>query len=443
MDTDLPLAPAIEEQLNPDFMQRFPVQAAKIVDLLDVEEATQLVERIEAAIIAPVVAHLSVQQAQWLLERSEPEPAANIVARLSVPRAAVLLRGVRESRRKALLDALDAGVRKDIDLLLTSPPDSAAALMDPRVLQLSPTMPVEDALAMLRRGKAARTATQARRILLLLDDERRVKGMVAIQDLMFASPGEQLLDYMQPVPATVPGTATTKEVLKVLEQYGVSSVPVVDAERRLIGIVRQDELAAIAREDVVADMQAMVGVGRAEHALSPPVFSVRQRMPWLQINLFTAFAAAAVVGLFEQTIAAYTALAVLLPVVAGQSGNTGAQALAVVMRGLTLREITLASWPQVLRKEGAVGFMNGIGVALTTALTVFIWSRSWGLTAVIGLSMIASMMIAGITGAAVPLVLTKMGQDPAQSSSIILTTITDVAGFFSFLGIATLFISSL
>jgi magnesium transporter len=248
---------------------------------------------------------------------------------------------------------------------------------------------------------------------------------------------------MQAVPATVPSSATTKEILAVLDQYGVSSVPVVDDEKRLIGIVRQDELAALAREDVVGDMQAMVGVSRAEHALSSPWFSTRQRMPWLQINLFTAFAAAAVVGLFEQTIAAYTALAVLLPVVAGQSGNTGAQALAVVMRGLTLREITIANWMQVLRKEFVVSFYNGIGVALTTAVTVFVWSRSWGLTAVIGLAMIASMLIAGISGAAVPMLLTKMGQDPAQSSSIILTTVTDVAGFFSFLGIATLFISTL
>ncbi len=443
MDTDLPVAEAIEAQLNADFMQRYPVQAAKIFELLDVEEASQIFERFDATIVAPVVAQLSAQQAQWLLERSEPTLSAAVISRLSIPRAALLLRGINETRRKILLDKLEPTVLKDVTLLLDSPADSAAALMDPRVFHLRPTMPVEDALNMLRSNKAQRAATQARRILLLLDDNRRVKGMVAIQDLVFASPGEQLLDYMQPIPATVPSTATTQEILAVLDQYGVSSVPVVDAEKRLIGIVRQDELAQIAREDVVGDIQAMVGVSRAEHALSPPIFSTRQRMPWLQINLFTAFAASAVVGLFEETIAAYTALAVLLPVVAGQSGNTGAQALAVVMRGLTLREITIANWFRVLRKEFVVSLFNGIGVALTTALTVYIWSRSAGLTAVIGLAMIVSMSIAGVTGAAVPLILTKMGQDPAQASSIILTTITDVAGFFSFLGIATLFISSL
>jgi magnesium transporter len=165
---------------------------------------------------------------------------------------------------------------------------------------------------------------------------------------------------------------------------------------------------------------------------------VRARLPWLEINLLTAFLASAVVGLFEPTIAAFTALAVLLPVVAGQSGNTGAQALAVTMRGLALREIRVAQWARVVRKETAVAFFNGWAVALTTALGVFVWSRSPGLALVIGSSMVISMVAAGLAGAAIPIVLTSIGRDPAQSSSIILTTVTDVVGFFSFLGIATM-----
>src|SRR5690606_17613070 len=139
----------------------------------------------------------------------------------------------------------------------------------------------------------------------------------------------------------------------------------------------------------------------------------------------------------EDIIASYTALAILLPVVAGQSGNTGAQALAVVMRGLALREIGLAQSRRVLRKEFQVGLINGLGVAVTTGLAVYLWSRSAGLMLIIVLSMVSSMALAGIAGASVPLMLTRLGQDPAQSSSIILTTITDIAGFFSFLGIAS------
>lgn len=144
------------------------------------------------------------------------------------------------------------------------------------------------------------------------------------------------------------------------------------------------------------------------------------------------------VGLFEDTIARFTALAVLLPVVAGQSGNTGAQALAVTMRGLTLREIRAAQWPRVVLKEANVGFWNGALVAVTTALGVVVWSGSYGLGVIIASSMVLSVIVAGIAGAAIPIVLIALGQDPAQSSSIILTTVTDVAAFLSFLGIATL-----
>ena len=151
-----------------------------------------------------------------------------------------------------------------------------------------------------------------------------------------------------------------------------------------------------------------------------------------------AVLAASVVGLFEHTIAAFTALAVLLPVVAGQSGNTGAQALAVTMRGLALREVRIRHWLRVSFKEVAVGFGNGLAVAATTSLAVYVWSRSLGLALVIGVSMVISMTLAGLSGAIIPMLLTALRQDPAQSSSIILTTITDVVGFFSFLGIATL-----
>ena len=165
---------------------------------------------------------------------------------------------------------------------------------------------------------------------------------------------------------------------------------------------------------------------------------MRKRLPWMHINLATAFLAAAVVGLFESTIAQFTALAVLLPVVAGQSGNAGAQAQAVTMRGLALREVTVRQWPRLLRKEIGVGAINGLAIALVTGAGVMFWSGSYGLALVIGTAMVISMIAAGVSGVLIPILLTRLGQDPAQSSSIVLTTVTDVVGFMSFLGIATL-----
>jgi magnesium transporter len=166
-------------------------------------------------------------------------------------------------------------------------------------------------------------------------------------------------------------------------------------------------------------------------------------LPWLLINLGTAFAAAFVVGLFDETIARFTALAVLLPIVAGQSGNTGAQALAVTSRGLALREIRTRHWFRVLSKEMIASVGNGIAVAVVTAGAVMLFSGSVGIAAVIGVSMVISMLMAAISGAMIPVLLTALGRDPATASSIILTTVTDIAGFFSFLGLATMFVEFL
>jgi magnesium transporter len=212
----------------------------------------------------------------------------------------------------------------------------------------------------------------------------------------------------------------------------------IDVQGRLLGVIRHDALVTAAQEEASLDIPTMVGASKEERALSRVPFAVRKRLPWLQVNLGTAFLAASVVGIFEETIARFTALAVLLPVVAGQSGNTGAQALAVTMRGLALREVRVLQWMRVLWKEVNVGFLNGVVIALTTSAFVYVWSSSVGLSLVIGTSMVLSMAIAGLAGGGIPLLLTALGQDPAQSSSIILTTVTDVVGFFSFLGIATL-----
>jgi magnesium transporter len=272
----------------------------------------------------------------------------------------------------------------------------------------------------------------------LVDENGILTGAVPLQEIVLARPNSRLGDLSAGVPASVHAMSTREEVVELLNQRRLTTLAVVDLQQRLLGVIRHDALVAAAQEEMSADIQTMVGVSKDERALSKPTFAVRKRLPWLQINLATAFLAASVVGIFEDTIARFTALAVLLPVVAGQSGNTGAQALAVTMRGLALREIRLHHWMRIALKEMSVAAINGVAVALTTAAAVYVWSQSVGLALVIMVSMIISMIAAGLSGAVIPMILTALGQDPAQSSSIILTTVTDVVGFFSFLGIATL-----
>ena len=310
--------------------------------------------------------------------------------------------------------------------------DSAGRLMDPQVTCFRDDATAGEALDKIRASKVKRIHD-----VYLVDSDGILSGFAPIQDLALADSSTPLRELARKTRGSVQAVEPKEEVVALFEQHKLSSVPVVDHEGKLMGVIRYDALISAAQEEALEELQAMVGVSRDEKALSPAWFAIKKRLPWLQINLATAFLAAAVVGLFEGTIAKVTALAVLLPVVAGQSGNTGAQALAVAIRGLTVKEIRISQWLRLVRKELAVGFVNGCAVAVVTGLGVWIWSHSWGLAMVISCSMVISMAIAGAAGAAIPLLLKACKQDPAQSSSIILTTVTDVVGFFSFLGFAT------
>jgi magnesium transporter len=277
----------------------------------------------------------------------------------------------------------------------------------------------------------------------VVDEEGRLAGAVSLQELALAPTDDSIGGLVRGPAPRVAATAGREEIVETMAGAAAASLAVVDYDQRLVGVLRHATLVAAAESEASADIQSMVGASRQERALSTIPFAVKKRLPWLQINLGTAFVAAAVVGLFEATIERVTALAILLPVVAGQSGNSGAQALAVTMRGLVLREIRPRSWPRVLLKELAVGAVNGVAVAVVCAGGVYVWSGSYGLSLVIGAAMVLSMIVAGMAGAAIPTLLSALGQDPAQSSSIILTTVTDVAGFFTFLGLAQLFAAML
>ena len=313
------------------------------------------------------------------------------------------------------------------------PPGSAGRVMDTRIPSFRGEQAVALTLEQLRQSKP-----KDLRELFIVDSERRLIGVVDIQALMIAEPIDLLKEIARAPSAAVSPFDDREEVAEKLRDFHLDVLPVIDIHGRLIGAIRHEALLKTLEEAASVDIQMMVGAGREERALSAPQFAVRKRLPWLQINLATAFLAAAVVGLFESTIAKYTALAVLLPVVAGQSGNAGAQALAVTMRGLALREISTRHWFRVLFKEVNVGVVNGLAIAVTTGIGVLVWSQNTGLALVIFIAMVLSMVIAGAAGAVIPIALTRLGHDPAQSSTIILTTVTDVAGFMSFLGIATL-----
>lgn len=419
--------------LESRYLRDYPREAARKLEALPAEQAARAIEAQPPHLVVPVWEQLATDVQERLIERLPEAIVARLLAEMDPPLAAELLLTADPADRARWISLMEPAAAKLVESLMAYAPDAAGRLMDPRVSTFRAEMTAAEALQRLKGFKKNR----ALRELFLVDDDSRLVGRVDIQDIAIAPPDERLQRIARPVAAAVLDAAPRQEVVEKIEQFGVPALPVVNISGRLVGVIHQSALVAALQEEASLDIQTMVGVSRDERALSRVSFSVVKRLPWLQINLATAFLAASVVGLFQDTIAKFTALAVLLPVVAGQSGNAGAQALAVTMRALALREISVRHLPRVVWKEVNVGLLNGLAVAAVCALAVWLWSGSVGLVVVISTAMVVSMVAAGFSGAAIPIILNRLGFDPAQSSSIVLTTVTDVVGFFSFLGVAT------
>lgn len=401
----------------------------------------ELLAWIDAGTIARGVVtlrYLDADTAGRIIEEMSDDRRAKIIAAMEPRDAFRSLRTIPRRRREALLSRLPPAVQREAERILRVRENSAAALMEIQPLHVTTQTLVSECLKRVQQCEA-----RLGRTLFVVDGDDNLVGMVDLQTLIASTPEARIGTVMKAIKWQVDEFTTREEIAERIAHYNLNTLPVVDLHGRFSGIIRSENLFDAVEQDALSDLQTMVGAGKDEHALSTVWMTVRKRHPWLQINLLTAFLAASVVGLFEHTIAQFTALAVLMPVVAGQSGNTGGQALAVTLRGLALREIGVNAWLRVLRKEMASGLLNGLGIALVTSLSVYLWSKSWGLALVIGLAMVASMTIASMTGAFIPILMSRLGQDPATSSTIFLTTVTDVCGFFSFLGIATLLSSLL
>ncbi|RIL10634.1 MAG: magnesium transporter, partial [Proteobacteria bacterium] len=277
----------------------------------------------------------------------------------------------------------------------------------------------------------------------VVDQDSRLVGIVVMRDLLFASGQARVSEIMVRNPFFLqPETQLLDAMTEVVTKH-FPVYPVCDQERRLVGLVRGFRLFEAQAIEISAQAGSMVGVEKEEHLTTPWPKSFRYRHPWLQLNLLTAFVAGAVVSIFQDTIDQMVVLAAFLPVLAGQSGNTGCQALAVTLRGMTLGQFKSANARQALIKEGLLGLLNGTFVGISAGVGMYILAASQGNPSALGLSlvvvaaMIGSCLISGLSGALIPLVLKRLGADPATASSIFLTTATDVASMGLLLGLAS------
>lgn len=418
------------------FVREDPAAAAHHIDTLDEEHALRVLESLSQKDLTSVLAHLDPTFASKLVLAVAPDRIVPLLERGGGDICASVLLTLPEAKRAAFLESMSAELRQQVREVLAFPADSAGRAMNTDYTSFRPDHTVEHVVSKLRARAGTRRAPSN---VFVVDAGGKLCGVISMRDLVIASPETTLESLMSSTVLTVGPFDTRKQAFEILSGKGFTSLPVVDSQGRMLGVVRATNLLADAQESAAQDIQKLFGVPKDEVTFSPISLSLRKRLPWLHINLATAFAAAAVVAMFEGIIAKITVLAIYLPVVAGQGGNAGAQSLAVVMRGLVMREIPPHAVRRMLTKEGLIGVVNGAVVGLVTALIAWMWNGQPYLGLVIGLAMIVNLTVAGIAGAAIPITMKRLGLDPAQSSSIVLTTVTDVVGFFAFLGFAVVF----
>lgn len=420
--------------LQGQMLKLHPHDAVTLIETMPLPESVNILKHQPADVTSEIWPALSKDLLKDIFTASPVLTQAHILESINPGDLWPLWSNLEQTEQQEILTHLSARAKADISKVHLYPDNSVGDVMDSYVVSLREDMTVAQALERIRRS-----GQRNWRAFYITDNFNQLTGSIDIADLALSNPHTLLRTLSEPVIDKLNAMASQTDYLSMLDSTDLKELPVVDDHNKFLGIVSTGQLLQATKEEATVDIQQMVGVNKGETALSNIGYTVRKRLPWLQINLLTAFLASSVVGLFEGTIAKYTALAILLPVVAGQAGNTGAQALAVTIRSLALNEITVSQSFRVILKEASAAIINGIAIALTTGLAVWFWSKDAGLGLIIGVSMILSMILAAISGASVPLLMAKLGQDPAAGSTIILTTITDVAGFFSFLGIATAF----
>jgi magnesium transporter len=415
-----------------------PAEGAAVLEFLPVTIAAQTVERLKPATAAEIFSRMEDSRAVELISAMAPEPAAALLAAMAPDDRVDLMELLPKKLHEELIakfSVAQAEQTRDLEKYL---PDTAGGIMTPEVTALPNNITVGEAVSRLRDLHEER---QKLFYVYVVDDQRRLVGVLSMRDLILARPERPVTEIMIPNVRSVPDTMDQEEVAELMRSARYLALPVVDKDQRLLGLVTFDDVADVIEEEATEDVQRMFGAGAEERLSSPWQFSFSKRIWWLQVNLGTAFLAGAVVSLFSPTIAKFAVLAIYMPVISGMGSNAAAQAMSVSIRGITSGRTDRKLLRHVLAREAIVGMLSGAFIGITTAAIALILQLNHGpaLGLVVGLSILITQTLACVSGAAVPFAMSRLGFDPAQSATIFVTTITDVTGFASLLGLATLF----
>ncbi|MEZ5320136.1 MAG: magnesium transporter [Vicinamibacterales bacterium] len=382
------------------------------------------------------LSELGPEKGAELLALRPAEEIARFVQEIPSDDAAPLIEHLSEDLRGAVLELIHPKPGGGVSELLEYEEKTAGRLMNPNVFALPEDLTAGEAITALQRARDVEMVFY----LYVVDERRHLVGVVSLRRLLLVTPETPLKRIMTTEVYSCRVDTYQEEVAQQVASYNLLAIPVVDSENKLVGVVTVDDIIDVIKDEATEDVLRLAGVSADDTVLTPSRESLRRRLPWLGVNLVTAFVAASVVGLFEGTISRVTALAVLMPIVAGMGGNAATQTLAVIVRGLALGELTWANARSALAKEALVGLGNGVVLGLVAALGAWALKGDPVLGLILALAMIINMFVAATAGTLIPLGLRAMKVDPALASSVFITTLTDVFGFFSFLGLATLFI---
>ncbi|HEV8604460.1 MAG TPA: magnesium transporter [Tepidisphaeraceae bacterium] len=425
---------------------------AQRIEELTPTDGAQVLEKLPRQFSADVTEYLDPNTAAAVLSEMDPAQAAAVISRMEPPEASMVLAAMEPDDRVDILEHISGPLHDQLlgEMTLAEaaqtrqleqyPPDTAGGIMTPEVTALDEDLTVGQAIEELRRFNET---LEQMFYVYVVDKRGHLVGVLSMRDLIMSRPEKRLSQIMRPTVTSVPATMDQEEVARVFRDRNYLAMPVVDDKNKLLGIITVDDVVDVIQEEATEDVQKMFGAGAEERLSSPWHFSFRKRVGWLIVNLATAFMAGWVVSLFDPTISKLTVLAVYMPIVAGMGGNTSAQAMSVAIRGLSTGKVDRALLRHLIMREVMVGVLTGLAIGLITAAVAMLWQRKPMLGLVVGLALLINHTLASISGAGIPMLMKKLGFDPAQSATIFATTVTDIAGFFSLLGLAYLFMKYL
>ena len=419
--------------------KQHPADLAQIFSDLpdkDREAAFSLLAERNGRLAMEAISELGPEAGAALLATRSAEEIARLAQEIPSDDAAALIDYLPEELSAAVLDLMRPKESGVVENLLEFPEQTAGRIMNPHVFALSEDMTVGEAITELQTNRDVEMVFY----LYVVDERRHLVGVVSLRRLLLVAPETPLKRIMTADLISARVDMDQEEVARQVASYNLLAIPVVDEENKLVGVITVDDVIDVIKDEATEDIYRLAGVSGYENISTTPGESLRLRFPWLAVNLATAFLASAVVAQFEGTIARMTALAVFMPIVAGMGGNAATQTLTVIVRGIALGELTWSNARKALSKELIVGIGNGIATGAIAAVVVWLFKADPMIGLLLGIAMVINLFVAATAGTLIPLGLKAMGIDPALASTVFITTFTDVCGFASFLGLATMYL---